>query len=41
MEFDMAAHVFELFFLRICVDLASIRTELGRYGQNRAISAGD
>ena len=41
MEFDMAAHVFELFFLRIRVDLASIRTELGRYGQNRAISAGD
>ena len=29
------------FFLRIRVDLASIRTELGQYGQNCAILAGD
>ena len=41
MEFDVAAHVFELFFLRIRADLASIRTELGQYGQNCAILAGD
>ena len=41
MEFDVTAHVFELFFLRIRANLASIRTELGQYGQNCAILAGD